>query len=94
MLPLQRVAMKVMPANFDGQCIRRVFDEATGTWWFSVIDVVQVLTQQPGNPTARSLHMADALIAATAMTHSLPLLTFNGQHFPAVVELKVQVFKP
>ena len=87
-------AMKVLHASFDGQSICRVFDEATDTWWFSVIDVVQVLTQQPGNLTARSLHMADALIAATAMTHSLPLLTFNGQHFPAVVELKVQVFKP
>lgn len=37
--------MKVMPASFDGQSIRRVFDEATETWWFSVIDVVQVLTE-------------------------------------------------
>jgi DNA-damage-inducible protein D len=37
--------MKVSPANFDGQAIRRVFDEATETWWFSVIDVVQVLTE-------------------------------------------------
>ncbi|MDO8373870.1 MAG: Bro-N domain-containing protein [Polaromonas sp.] len=37
--------MKVSPASFDGQSIRRVFDEATETWWFSVIDVVQVLTE-------------------------------------------------
>ena len=36
--------MKVLPASFEGQSIRRVFDEATETWWFSVIDVVQVLT--------------------------------------------------
>ncbi|MDI1236658.1 MAG: hypothetical protein PSV26_04150 [Polaromonas sp.] len=37
--------MKVSPASFDGQSIRRVFDEASETWWFSVIDVVQVLTE-------------------------------------------------
>ncbi|MEX8506086.1 Bro-N domain-containing protein [Leptothrix ochracea] len=36
--------MKVLPTQFDGQDIRRVYDEATETWWFSVIDVVQVLT--------------------------------------------------
>ena len=38
--------MKVLPDSFDGQSIRRVFDDANETWWFSVIDVVQVLTQQ------------------------------------------------
>ena len=39
--------MKVLPTQFDGHAIRRVYDEATETWWFSVVDVVQVLTQQP-----------------------------------------------
>jgi DNA-damage-inducible protein D len=45
--------MKILPTEFDGQAIRRVYDEATETWWFSVIDVVQVLTQQPDDLTAR-----------------------------------------
>jgi hypothetical protein len=36
--------MKILPTEFDGQSIRRVYDEDTETWWFSVIDVVQVLT--------------------------------------------------
>lgn len=36
--------MKILPTAFDGQAIRRVYDEATDTWWFSVIDIVQVLT--------------------------------------------------
>ena len=36
--------MKILPTEFDGKSIRRVYDEATETWWFSVIDVVQVLT--------------------------------------------------
>ena len=36
--------MKILPTQFDGQASRRVYDEATETWWFSVIDIVQVLT--------------------------------------------------
>ena len=36
--------MKIFPTQFDGQPIRRVYDEDTETWWFSVIDVVQALT--------------------------------------------------
>jgi hypothetical protein len=36
--------MKILPTEFEGQTIRRSYDEATDTWWFSVIDVVQVLT--------------------------------------------------
>jgi hypothetical protein len=36
--------MKILPTQFDGQSIRRVYDEDTEIWWFSVIDVVQVLT--------------------------------------------------
>ncbi len=36
--------MAVQPAQFDGHNIRRVYDEESETWWFSVIDVVEVLT--------------------------------------------------
>ena len=36
--------MNILPTEFEGQAIRRVHDEATETWWFSVIDIVQVLT--------------------------------------------------
>ena len=45
--------MRILPAEFEGQAIRRVYDEPTETWWFSVVDVVQVLTQQPDDLTAR-----------------------------------------
>lgn len=45
--------MKILPTDFDGQSIRRVYDEDTETWWFSVIDVVRVLTQQADYQTAR-----------------------------------------
>jgi hypothetical protein len=36
--------MSIQPAQFDGKDIRRVYDEETEVWWFSVIDVVQALT--------------------------------------------------
>ena len=36
--------MKIFPTEFAGQTIRRVYDEVAEIWWFSVIDVVQVLT--------------------------------------------------
>ena len=45
--------MPSLPAIFEGSPIRRVYDEATDTWWFSVVDIVQVLTQQPDSTTAR-----------------------------------------
>ena len=45
--------MNISAAYFDGKVIRRVYDEASETWWFSVVDVVQVLTEQADDLTAR-----------------------------------------
>ena len=46
--------MQPQPAIFEEHEIRRVYDEATETWWFSVIDIIQVLTQQPDFQLARN----------------------------------------
>lgn len=46
--------MQSTPAIFEEHEIRRVYDEASETWWFSVVDIVQVLTQQPDFQTART----------------------------------------
>ncbi len=43
---------------------------------------------------SHSVHLADALIAATAMINAVPLLTGNGKHFSAIKGLKIEVFKP
>lgn len=40
-------------AVFEGHEIRRVYDEKAEIWWFSVVDIIQVLTQQPDFQTAR-----------------------------------------
>ena len=38
---------------FENYQIRRIYDEEAEIWWFSVIDIIQVLTQQPDYQTAR-----------------------------------------
>lgn len=46
--------MHPQPALFEQHQIRRVYDEATETWWFSVVDILQVLIQQPDHQAARN----------------------------------------
>jgi hypothetical protein len=43
---------------------------------------------------SNSLGLADALIAATAMTHGLPLLTANAKHYRVVRNLVLRRFLP
>lgn len=45
--------MRPQPAIFEEHQIRRVYDEATERWLFSVIDIVRVLTQSSDYQTAR-----------------------------------------
>jgi hypothetical protein len=45
--------MTIQPALFENHEIRRVYDEPTETWFFSVIDIVQVLTQSTDYQAAR-----------------------------------------
>ena len=46
--------MKIPPAIFEEHKIRRLYDEQTETWFFSVVDIIQVLTQQPDYKTAQN----------------------------------------
>lgn len=43
---------------------------------------------------SHSVHLANALIAATAISHGLVLLSGNDKHFSAIKGLKLQVFRP
>lgn len=45
--------MSAHTALFENQPIRRLYDEATDTWWFSVTDIVRVLTQQSDATVSR-----------------------------------------
>ena len=54
----------------------------------AAIELMESLTLSHG------LQTGDALIAATAIEHHLPMLTANVKHFGAVAELKVEAFVP
>jgi len=45
--------MKKDLAIFEGHEIRRLYDEKTETWFFSVVDIIRVLTQQPDYQASR-----------------------------------------
>src|SRR5438046_3987445 len=45
--------MSVLPVLSEDYEIRRIYDEKTESWFFSVVDIVQVLTQQPDFQAAR-----------------------------------------
>jgi len=51
-------------------------------------ELMEALTHSHG------LQMGDALIAATAIEHQLPVLTANVKHFSAVAELAIEAFTP
>jgi DNA-damage-inducible protein D len=46
--------MQPQPALFEQHQIRRVYDEPTETLWFSVVDILQVLIQQPDYQATRN----------------------------------------
>lgn len=46
--------MKTDSTLFEDYSIRRIYDEESNIWWFSVVDIVQVLTQQPDYQAARN----------------------------------------
>ena len=43
----------LLPALFDEHPVRQVYDKTTEMRWFSVVEIVQILTQQPDPTTAR-----------------------------------------
>lgn len=79
--------MTIPTASFDGQNIRRVYDEATETWWFSVVDVVQVLTQQADYQTARKYwnqlrrRLEKEGSESVTNCHRLKLPAADGKHY-------------
>jgi hypothetical protein len=46
--------MNITPVNFENIDIRRVYDEKTETWFFSVVDIIRALLQQPDFQAARN----------------------------------------
>lgn len=64
-----------------------------------LLPVTEAITQQAielmeSLTLSHGLQMGDALIAATAIEHQLPVLTANVKHFGVVSELQIEAFVP
>lgn len=77
--------MDSSPTFFEQYKIRRLFDEKTETWFFSVADVVQALTQQPDYQVARKYwnKLKERLIKEGSETvtncHQLKMVAEDGK---------------
>ena len=63
----------------------------------AVLPITEAITQQAISlmeslSLSHGLQMGDALIAATALEHQLPVLTGNVKHFAAVEHLLIEGF--
>jgi len=80
--------MPIQPALFETHAIRRVYDEETETWWFSVVDIIQVLTQQPDYQTARKYwnklkeRLGKEGSQLVTKCHQLKMLAADGKQRP------------
>ena len=78
--------MPTQPSIFETRAIRRIYDEDTETWWFSVIDIIQVLTQQPDSQTARKYwnklkeRLGKEGSQLVTNCHQLKMLAADGKH--------------
>ena len=43
---------------------------------------------------SHSIHLADALIGATAVINGMPLMTANDKHYKAIKEIDIKIFRP
>lgn len=43
---------------------------------------------------SHSIHLADALIGVTAISHGLPVLTGNDKHYKILKDLQIKKFRP
>jgi len=79
--------MKHLPAQFEDHAIRRVYDEETETWWFSVVDIIQVLTQQDDFQAARNYwkvlknRLAKEGSESVTKCNRLKLPAADGKHY-------------
>jgi len=74
-------------AIFEGYKIRRHFDEKTEIWFFSVVDIIQVLIQQPDFQAARKYwnklkeRLKKEGSESVSNCHQLKLLAADGKKY-------------
>jgi len=69
------------------------------TWKCSVLHITDAISNRAviyveRHYLAHSLRLADALIGATAIAHSLPIATANDKHYRVIEDLVIERFRP
>ncbi len=77
----------------------RKFQKGLRFWAATILHVNESISQHAmffveHYALSHSVHLADALIAATAIHHGEPLLTGNRKHYAVVRDLALQEFRP
>jgi hypothetical protein len=84
---------------FQKQKIRSVWDEDTGKWWFSVLDIITVLTDQPDYTRARNYwkwlkgKLIDEESELVSNTNQLKLTAADGKKYNTDVMDTEQLFR-
>ncbi len=80
--------MLPLTTPFEKHNIRRVYDEDSEIWWFSVVDIVQVLTEQADYQTARKYwnklkeRLAKEGSQLVTDCHQLKMIATDGKQRP------------
>ena len=49
-----QIQKNIMPTVFEGKKVRRIWDDKKEKWYFSVIDIISILTEQVDFKKAQS----------------------------------------
>ena len=86
-------------AVFEGYKIRRIYDEEKEKWFFSVVDIIAALVQQPDHQTARKYwnklkeRLKKEGSESVTNCHRLKLEAADGKKYLTDVADPEQVFK-
>jgi len=74
-------------AIFEDYQIRREYDEKSGIWYFSIVDIIRVLLQQPEHQTARKYwnKLKERLVSEgtelVTICHQLKMVAADGKKY-------------
>jgi DNA-damage-inducible protein D len=83
----RRIMTEKALAVFEDYHIRRKYDESTETWYFSVVDIIAALIEQPDHQTARKYwnklkeRLKKEGSESVTKCHQLKLLSSDGKNY-------------